>query len=179
MNLPNSKIIVITGKRGIGKSTICIQIAKAVINKGFYCGGIITYKSKDSEIIVENVENSKTMLLASTKPIYSGPSIGKYYFNSEGLNFGLKALKRGLSKDLLFIDELGHLEVESKGFAVVFDYLKPGSFSCAIVVIREELLSDILPRFKVASEVVRVNEENRGNLAKYIERLILNIIKHN
>lgn len=164
----SKKIIVLSGPRGIGKSTICRKIVQYLRDKKVRCGGFITYKSRDSGIIIEDVGNKESMILASTKPEYQGPATGRYYFSSEGLEFGLKALKTGLSGDVLFVDELGHLEARGEGFALVFDYLRLNSCSCVIAVIREELLSTLLPHFITSVEIIRVDKENRNRLAETI-----------
>lgn len=165
MNQALNKIIILSGKRGIGKSTVCNQLSRIAHDSGVRCGGFISYKSADSGITIEDIETGKTAILASVKPEHKGPMVGQYYFSLEGLKFGLSAMERGLSSDLLFIDELGHLEVKGQGFAVVFDYLERGAFSHAVVVIREELLLTLLPRFKNPTTKIVVTAENRDNLA--------------
>ena len=172
MNSEKYRIIVLSGQRGIGKSTVCRQIAKSMRDKRVRCAGIITYKSQDSGVIIEDVETGESEILASVRPEYGGPRIGQYVFNPEGLRFGLAALEQGLSADLLFVDELGHLEVKGEGFAAVFDYLARDTFKHAIVVIREELLSALLPRFHGRPEVVKVTKDNRDGLVEQVLSLI-------
>ena len=165
-------ITVITGQRGIGKSTICRQVAALLRNGGYECGGSISYKDNSGGIIIEDVETEESMPLASRQWIYTGPRVGSYCFNPEGFEYGLRALKKGLLKDVCFIDELGHLEARGEGFAAVIDWLEPGVQARTIAVIREELLDGMLPKFKITPEVITVDEQNRDSLA---ERIVLMI----
>lgn len=168
MNSEADRIIVLSGQRGIGKSTVCKKVSRLARDQGLQCGGFVSYKSSGSGIIIEDVETGKTTILAGVKPEYRGPQVGQYYFSPEGIEFGIKALERGLSSDLLFIDELGHLEVRGEGFAAAFNQLEQGTFAHALVVIREELLGVLLPRFKTRITTVLVTAENRDNLGNEI-----------
>ena len=179
MNSEDNRIIILCGQRGIGKSTVCRRITTVMRGNGVRCGGIITYKSGDSAIIIEDVETEKSIILASVHPEYNGPRIGQYFFNPEGLEFGLTALKNGSSRDLFFIDELGHLETRGKGFAIAFDYLERPAFKHAIIVIREELLSTLLTRFRNQPRIIQVTQESRNSLAEYVVSLVSHPISHN
>lgn len=51
-----------------------------------------TYKAPDNSIIVEDVQSGEKEILASIDSIYQGPRTAKYYFNSKGIDFGIKAI---------------------------------------------------------------------------------------
>ena len=56
------------------------------------------------------------MPLAGVKDEYPGPRVGKYCFNQEAIEFGNDAIERGAKRDILIVDELGHLELAGQGF---------------------------------------------------------------
>ena len=170
----SSKIIILTGQKGVGKSTLCMNIRHSAIEIGATCGGIITYKSHDHGIIIEDVDTGETEIMASRHPVYSGPRVGHYYFNRSALIFGLSAIKKGLGKDIVFIDELGHLEVRGEGFAETFEYLMKYTFNQAVVVIREELLGTLIPKFEIYPHIVRITLYNRDDVSKDIFSLLSN-----
>jgi nucleoside-triphosphatase THEP1 len=164
-------VIVITGDKGVGKSTLCRKVIQKIQSRGLTCGGIITFKAPDSGINIEDIKTGKLETLASVRKIYSGPRSGIYYFNPEGLRFGQEAIEQGASADILFVDELGHLEVRGEGFASALPLLN-GRKQPTVVVIREELLPSLLPRFVVQPIVVHTTIANRDELpSSILERL--------
>ena len=85
-------LIIVTGSIGIGKTTVCRKILHIIQGQGYTCGGIVTYKAPDNSIIVEDVQSGEKEILASIDSIYQGPRTAKYYFNSKGIDFGIKAI---------------------------------------------------------------------------------------
>jgi len=162
------KIIVVTGQIGVGKSTVCGKIVQMAKSKGDTCGGFLNYKSQDGKIIIEDAGSGDYTIFASLKPEYSGLSTGKFYFNPAGFDFGFKVLKEGLTRDLVFIDELGRLEVKGEGFAGVFSLLAENEFNRAVVIIRKELLTELVPRFHLQPTIFEVTLENRDRAAEEI-----------
>ena len=134
-------VIIVTGAIGIGKSTVCEKIIKIARSQGHSCGGVITYKSHNEDIIIEDVQTGETRILASTSNRYQGPRAAKYFFNSEGIDFGIEAIDKGTPSDILLVDELGHLELNGEGFAKVIEKVAGGQVKTCILIIRKELLA--------------------------------------
>lgn len=168
MTTANKSLIILTGSRGIGKSTVCRQVVEIARDQGLVCGGIITSKAPGSDIIIEDTKTGAREILASEQGRYDGPRAGKYFFNPLGLQFGITAINQGVSTDILIVDELGHLEVRGEGFAEAFEILAGDKVNRAIVVIREELLGVLLPRFTGCSHIFHATRENRDTLAGHI-----------
>lgn len=154
----------LTGKKGIGKSTICQRIVELARAERLACGGIITYKSGDGDIILKNLQGEETELLAGVEDKYDGPHLGKYYFSPAGIEFGIEAIKRGLAADILFVDELGPLELSKKGFYSIMDLLFSDKTKTSIVVIREELLAAYLPLAGTRPLIFTATTANRDEL---------------
>ena len=109
-------LIMITGAIGIGKTTVCRKLIGILKSQGYCCGGIITYKAPDKGIIIEDIRTGKSETLASISHTYQGPRTEKYFFNPEGINFGMQAIDKGASSDILLVDEIGKLELGGEGF---------------------------------------------------------------
>ena len=107
-------VIIITGAIGIGKTTVCRKLIEKVRNRGLTCGGILTCKAADESIIIEDIQTGERGNLANTDNIYNGPRTRKYFFNPEGIDFGIQAVDKGISMAILVVDEIGHLEIRGE-----------------------------------------------------------------
>jgi len=166
-------VVIITGAIGIGKTTVCRKLVEIVRNRGHTCGGILTYKAADKGIIIEDIQTGKNEALASTNNIYQGPRTKKYFFNPEGIDFGIRAIDKGASSDILLVDEIGHLELKGKGFVKVIELIRAGKIRNCIVVIQKELFSAFLSQLDTIPLVFETTIDNRNQLPREIS-LILN-----
>jgi nucleoside-triphosphatase THEP1 len=164
-------VIVVTGEIGIGKTTVCEKVVAIAKRLGYSCGGILTPKSKEGIAIVD-VQTGEEKVLASTNNIYQGPHIGKYYFNPEGIDFGIKAIDRGTYSDILLVDELGHLELKGEGFAKVLELIRAGKVKNSVLVIRKELLPAFSARLGPKLSITETTVENRNELPQKIGTLL-------
>ena len=165
-------IIIVTGAIGIGKTTVCEKIIKTSWSEGYSCGGVITRKVRNEDIIIEDVQTGETETLASTSDIYQGPRTGKYFFNPEGIDFGIKAIDRGTASEILIVDELGHIELSGDGFAKVIEHIAAGKGKNCILVVRKELLPSYLPRLGTAIPVFETTMNNRNRLPSEISPIL-------
>jgi len=163
-------VIIVTGAIGIGKTTVCKEVIKIIRNQGYSCGGIITHKIQNEDIAIEDIRTGKTNHFASTRNMYKGPRTEKYFFNPEGIQFGIQAIDRGISSDILLVDEIGQLELGGQGFAKIIDWISTGKINNCIVVIRKALLSYFLPRLGTEISVFETTIDNRNQLPVEISR---------
>jgi nucleoside-triphosphatase THEP1 len=157
-------VIIVTGAIGIGKTTVCKKVIEIATSQGYRCGGVITCKIQNDDITIEDIQTGETKILASTSNIYNGPRTKKYSFNSEGISFGTEAIERGITLDILLVDELGHLELRGEGFTGVVKQIAAGKVRNCILIIRKELLAAFLPRLGIATTVFDTTLENRNQL---------------
>jgi nucleoside-triphosphatase THEP1 len=164
--------IVISGEIGVGKSTVCKELVRRLRAAGLSCGGIITSKDGQQNIIIENIESGEKMTLASSAGAFAGPSTMKYSFSPEALGFGMMAISANTA-DVCLIDEIGQLELKGKGFAGVLELIQQGRFKNCVLVIRSFLLPAYLPRFKVKPLIFEATPENRDRLPAAIAQTLL------
>lgn len=163
--------IIITGEVGIGKTTVCEKIVAVAKRLGCSCGGFLTPKSNQGIVIID-IQTGESKPLASLTDIYKGPCIGRYFFNPEGINFGIKAIDAGVSSDILCVDEIGYLELKGEGFAKVLGIVTTGRVKNSILVIRKELLLEFLPRLEPRALIMETTIYNRSELSQKICTLL-------
>jgi len=166
-------LIIVTGTVGIGKTIVCRKLIDIARNRGYTCGGFLTYKTADKGIIVEDIQSGEKETLASINNVYHGPHTAKYFFNPQGIDFGIQAIDRGISSAILLVDEIGHLELKGEGFAKVPELTKAGKVKDCILVIRKELLPAFLPQLPTAPLVFEVTIDNRDELPLEIGSVLL------
>ena len=105
--------------------------------------------------------------------MYHGPRTQRYYFNPKGIDFGVRAIDRGIPSDILLVDEVGHLELRGEGFIGVLELIKAGKFKGCILVIRKELLSAFLPQLPAKPLVFETTLNSRNQLPQEIGSVLL------
>jgi len=166
-------LTIVTGATGIGKTTVCRRFIEIARSRGYVCGGILTYKSADEDIIIEDIESGVTETLASIDNVYHGLHTAKYFFNPRGIDFGIRAIDKGASMAILIVDEIGHLELRGEGFTKVPELIKAGKAKECVLVIRKELLPDFLPLLPPAPLVFETTINNRNQLPQKIGSVLL------
>jgi len=163
-------LVIITGETGIGKTTVCRKLVEIARNRGLACGGVLTYKADDKSIIIEDIQSGRTELFASTDHDYTGPRTARYFFNPEGVEFGLVAIEKALAlpSSLLVMDEVGPLELSGKGFADVFKKVITVRSGNQVVVIRSELLPRFAGCFPVRTSIFYITSDSRNSLPNKI-----------
>lgn len=166
-------LIIITGSIGIGKTTVCRKVIELVRCHGHSCGGILSYTSSGENIILEDIQTGEKEILASTKRIYPGPHTPRYSFSLKGIDFGIRAIDKGVLTELLVVDELGHLELHGKGFVRALELIRADKVENCILVIRNGLLPIFLLRLPNKPLVFKVTESNRNQIPQEISSALL------
>ena len=164
--------IIITGEIGVGKTTVCEKVIRMAESGGYTCGGILTPKVLNGGVIcgidIIDIQSGERETLASVHNVYRGPRAGKYCFNPDGIGFGISAIEKGRSSDILLVDEIGHLESRGEGFANVLALIGAGEVKSSIVVIRKELLSAFLPQLGAGPYVFETTPNTRDELPQKV-----------
>ncbi len=158
--------IILTGERGIGKTTVCREIVSLAQAEGYTCGGILTLSQPDGELDVLNVHSSDTRRLTVGPDVEDVVIQGPFRFDPETLAWGNEALASTRPCHLLVIDELGPLEIErGGGWHRAFDALRRNDHVLAVVVVRPELVAHAQMRFPIsASTVFTVTRDDRDSI---------------
>jgi len=175
LSIGNDKqTILLTGRRGVGKTTVCQAVAELARRRGYRPGGVITpalYDSYGAKAGFEAVDvgSGERWPLARTAQEMGGPWVGPYSFDPAALDRALKVLRRAaiagtgatnrrnsaVPCDLLMVDEIGPLELEQgQGFAPILDLLPVEGPTHTLIVVRPALLDPLLLHLRATSLVL-------------------------
>ena len=160
-----SQVVILTGERGVGKSTVCRETAALAEQRGYRCRGIITMAHHGVRDVVDVGSGLRRRL---TRPSGEGRTVvqGRFRFDPQTLSWGSETLSGATPCDLLLVDEIGPLEVErGEGWVTALDTVRTGDYALAVVVVRPELVTEVLAELSgTAPQVLAVTRENRDRL---------------
>ncbi|MBO3769474.1 MAG: NTPase [Thermoproteota archaeon] len=167
--------ILITGRPGIGKTTLVSKIFNILESRNVSVGGMITYEVREGGVrtgfLIEDLKTGLKGLMASIN-YTSGPRVGKYGVNlAEIERVGVKAIENALSSDeVVIIDEIGPMELYSNSFKTavsrVFSSPKKTIATIHYKASQDSFCKSILSKAGVKTYVVTF--ENRDSLPKII-----------
>jgi nucleoside-triphosphatase THEP1 len=161
-------VIIVTGAIGAGKTTVCEKVINILRSSGCSCGGILTYKAPDESLTILDIQTGEKKALASTDKIYHGPHTEKYSFNTEAINFGIRAIDKGAASGILIVDEVGYLELGGEGFVKSLELIRADKVRDSILVIRKELLSAFLAQLGDKPTIFETTISTRNQLPRKI-----------
>ena len=170
----SARIVVLTGERGVGKSTVCRKMIDLAKDRNYACGGVLTVARHNGERDVLDVGSGDVHRLTLAPDAGTGVLQGRFHFDPATLTWGDEVLTRAHGYDLLVVDELGPLEItRGKGWKSAFDGLYEGDFTLALVVVRPELLVQAQLRLpNSATTVFTVTHHNRDGLPDVLLKIL-------
>lgn len=115
------RLLFITGRPGIGKTTLILRVIEGLKKKGCTVGGMITNEMREGRRrvgfeITDLLSNRRGVLAHINRS--SGPKVGKYRVNLRALSsIGARSIREALEKtDVVIIDEIGPMELNSEEF---------------------------------------------------------------
>jgi nucleoside-triphosphatase THEP1 len=170
-----TSIIILTGERGVGKTTVCREAVALAQAEGYACGGILTLAQPDVELDVLDVSSGETRRLTLTPDAEPAIVQGRFRFDPDTMDWGNAALTRTPPCQLLVVDEVGPLELEQrKGWTKALDVLQIGNFALALIVVRPELLVRAQLRLpSSATAVLKVTPEDRDGLPSTLLEMLV------
>ena len=173
-----SEILIISGGRGVGKTTLCQRLAAAARDAGWQVAGLVSPANLEegikTAIQVEDLRTGERCLLARwSRDELAEIRTPGWVFDPEVIRWGNEAIRSADPCDLLVVDELGPLElVRRQGWMAAFDALDRGEYRLVLVVVRPELL-EIAQRRWTQAEVVMVHSVDE--VEKLVEKLMRRI----
>lgn len=173
--------LVITGRPGVGKSTLFNSIVNTLRESGFKVGGIIAPEVRERGVRVGfkiiNLLTGEEAWLAR-KDYVSTVKVGSYgVLVNEADELVRRALEDALKQaDIIAIDEVGPMELKLPSFKPLLikalDSAKP-----LLIVMHFNLNDrDIVSRLEKARKVI-LTFENREQYRKTLPREFLNVLK--
>ncbi len=157
-NYKKRQAILIVGEKGRGKSSFLENMAKNLIEQGIdICGfvaqGIVKNNSRTG-FYIKNINSEEKMLLASTEKI-GDLKIGKFFFDKKAFDFGYRIIKADLDNSkIIFIDEIGPLELKDKGWSDLAEGLLNDSSKIQIWTVRKNLIKKTIHKFALNYSII-------------------------
>ena len=168
--------LIVTGKVKTGKTTWCTKYSQWLLQRKFTVGGILCPEARSNDIRIGynivDVQTNQSVPFArvSSEADSPGESVGNYLISYEGLEFANRAIEKALENrcDMVFIDEVGHLELAGKGTieSVRTAYRKAPNTT---IVVRKSLLgrffnqkSGMLISMSLANGLAIIPEDSKG-----------------
>lgn len=161
--------IFLTGKPGIGKTTICEKVTENLISSNISCNGVISRELRDANkkrigfefISIGNNDKKEKFLLSTidrNQITGNAPRMGKYYVNLKGIEQAISILENSKAQ-ILVVDELGPMELKHPKFKLLINELVMSERNLLLIVHRS-----------LASKYfcIDVNEQNRNELPNII-----------
>jgi len=168
------RLFFITGRPGIGKTTVLLRAADGLKARGYRVTGMISREVREggSRVGFEMVDFStgrRGWLAHVSQPV--GPQVSKYRVNLEDLdNIGAKAVRDAVANaQIIIIDEIGPMELFSTRFKeAVSDALN--SHKAVLGTIHFKAQDPLIQTIKAMedAEILEVNYENRQSLHNLI-----------
>ena len=147
---PFANLILLTGARESGKTSLLIQVLEKCHEGGIDAAGVISpavfINGDKTGIDLLDVRSGERRTLAELrKTDSSGIMTDRWAFDGQTLEWGNHILGSAIPCDLLLIDELGPIELD-KGLGLQngISALNSGDYRAAVVVIRPELIQKAL-----------------------------------
>ncbi len=161
---------LITGPSKSGKSTLCLEILNHIQNHELSAGGVITILNT---VRCFYLIQSEEKISFEAKNHESSVSIGKFRISEKNMQLALQHISSGQDCAYLFIDEIGILEMDGKGYFPVLEtaLTRPQG---NIIVLRESIFDDFLSEFslKFDYEVLRCSFGKNQSLLNQVKRKI-------
>jgi len=161
------RLFFITGRPGVGKTTVLLNAANELKNKGYKVSGMLSreVREKGTRVgfeIIDFATDQRGWLAHVNQP--SGPQVSKYKVNLHDLDqIGVKAIEKALKDaEVVIVDEIGPMELFSSAFRqVIKDAIN--SHKLVLGVIHHSARDQIIDSIKKRNdaEIVEVTIENR------------------
>ncbi|MGC9072414.1 MAG: nucleoside-triphosphatase [Acidilobus sp.] len=172
-----SRVLAITGRPGIGKTSLVLAIAEKARSLGCRVGGVVTPEVRDASGLrwgfrVRDLGTGLEHILASVSS--TGPRVGSYRLEVGADEFLSSAIERALSEsDLLIIDEIGPMELSLSSFrALVIKLLGRPPLPTAVTFhYRLRSSEPSIYILLMRGKVIELTEFNRGSVRSSVDDL--------
>jgi nucleoside-triphosphatase THEP1 len=170
-----SDIILITGVRQIGKTTLCQHVVADLQAANLTVSGLLTQHTGSHSLRAMDVVSGKTFDLTLPFEQTGGVKLKHFRMDPVAMAQSAEAVRASFPTQVFFLDELGPLELKKgQGWRLVIDLLKDAEYRIAFIVVRPELLVEAI--YQLPAEiypVVNVKMENRAALPERLCRLAM------
>ena len=139
--MPEPRIILLTGERRIGKTTVCARLIEGLRRHDIATSGLLTRRVGPHALQVTELLSGDTYALTLPYTSEAGIDVGQFRMDPDAVARSAKALGTCFPTQVFILDEIGPLELlHGQGWVGALKLLKRSSYRVAYIVIRPELL---------------------------------------
>lgn len=178
MDVTTPPLWVLTGGRGIGKTTQCRALVEQARATGWDVAGLLSpaifENGVKTGILAQDLRTneSRTLAMLTTQsPItnYHLP-LGQWLFDPTAIAWGNQILQSRPPCDLFIVDEIGPLELlRGEGWVNAFDALHQVRYRLGVVVIRPECI-DAFAKMGFSFQIAEAGVSHSPFLTSYLNR---------
>jgi len=176
-------LFFISGRPGVGKTTVLLRVAYGLRNKGYSIGGMLSreVRREGARIGFEIIDfaTGQKGCLAHVNQL-TGPQVGKYRVNLDDLDqIGVNAIQNALrDAEVVIVDEVGPMELFSALFKQSIEDIVD-SQKLVLGVIHHSARDSLIDSIKKRSdaEIVEVTMGNRHDVHNVLIQKALQFLK--
>ncbi|OQA91277.1 MAG: NTPase [Elusimicrobia bacterium ADurb.Bin231] len=160
------KIYIITGARHCGKTTYAMKLAEEFKTNGWPVYGILSPGTIEHgvrrTIDAVNIGTGEKHLLASRAGLSAKRAVayGGFEFSEKGLKFAKDTLLSYKKGGIVFVDEIGRIELSGGGYAEELRTLLKSDISSIFMVVRRDFINDVISEFKISKYELIISDGN-------------------
>jgi len=178
------RLIFVTGRPGIGKTSVLLRAADDLKNRGYKIGGMISREVREGGVrvgfeIVDFSTGQRGWLAHVSQP--TGPQVSKYRVNLTDLNaIGVGSILNAVTDaNIIIVDEIGPMELFSPKFREAVTQAMESNKPMLGTIhfkVRDPLIDTI--KVREDAEILEVTLENRRHLHNLIvDRIVQSLQK--
>lgn len=159
-NTEKGDIVIITGKKGEGKTTFLLEMVNNFKEKKAETAGILQLgfweNNKRHHFDIIDIKTNQRMELCNIVDNENQQKFGSFYFNNNAFDFGKKALSTEsvTNANIVFIDEVGMLEIQDKGWAESVTNLLESFQKTIVLAVREDFVMAVTEKWQLKNAKV-------------------------
>src|ERR1035437_2542849 len=182
-HLLRPEVVIITGDIHQGKTTFAQKIVADLHEQkiriaGFFSVGINENGIRTGFNLVD-IGSSRQIELCSDKKNERRLKFGRYYFNSDAISLGNEILNsNNLSdKQLIVIDEVGHLELNGQGWSNAIENITRNNTVPHLWIVRKSLVQKCTRRWNIGNAYIfDITESSIQEVGNKLTEIISNLI---
>ena len=177
------RLLFVTGRPGIGKTSVLLRAVEELKTKGYKVGGMLSREVREKGVrigfeIIDFYSGQKGWLAHVNQPV--GPKVGKYRVNLSDLDIIGAGSIRDATKNaqIIIIDEIGPMELFSRAFReAVVEAMNSGKPLLGTIHFkaRDPLVNSI--KNLDDAEIIEVTMENRAHLHSILIGKVMQSLK--
>ncbi len=174
-------LYAITGRPGIGKTTVALKVSTTLKKHGLKIDGMYTMEVREGGVRkgfkVVRIGGGEGIL--AWKDHRGGPRVGRYTVNLRDLEeVGVRGIIEGVERaDFVVVDEVGPMELYSQRFREAVKNLLSSTKPALITVhyrSRDPLIQEV--KRAAGGNLIILDEENRGRVPDIIVGDVLRLV---